>query len=149
MYKKFLLIIIFYFYRDYIFYIFILYYYRSLDVLGANASESQLHSEDRRRSSFSPRRTSGASSVSGINFINKIQPTIDNILWTIQINCDFSINNNLLIIILCIGYGSEVSDSRDARSHGSFDANTSAYNSKSHWRSGYKKCKYFWHMSDL
>ncbi|GAB1868606.1 Ras-specific guanine nucleotide-releasing factor 2-like isoform X1 [Camponotus japonicus] len=73
----------------------------SLDVLGANASESQLHSEDRRRSSFSPRRTSGASSVSG--------------------------------------YGSEVSDSRDARSHGSFDANTSAYNSKSHWRSGYKK----------
>ncbi|XP_029179159.1 ras-specific guanine nucleotide-releasing factor 2-like isoform X3 [Nylanderia fulva] len=73
----------------------------SLDVLGANASEMQLHSEERRRSSFSPRRTSGASSVSG--------------------------------------YGSEVSDSRDARSHGSFDANMSGHNSKSHWRSGYKK----------
>ncbi|XP_032666543.1 ras-specific guanine nucleotide-releasing factor 2-like isoform X3 [Odontomachus brunneus] len=37
----------------------------SLDVLGASAGETQLHSEDRRRSSFSPRRTSGASSVSG------------------------------------------------------------------------------------
>ncbi|KAL6436745.1 hypothetical protein ACFW04_004875 [Cataglyphis niger] len=36
----------------------------SLDVLGANSSETQLHSEERRRSSFSPRRTSGASSVS-------------------------------------------------------------------------------------
>lgn len=34
-------------------------------MLGASAGESQLHSEDRRRSSFSPRRTSGASSVSG------------------------------------------------------------------------------------
>ncbi|CAL1689074.1 unnamed protein product [Lasius platythorax] len=73
----------------------------SLDVLGANACETQLHSEERRRSSFSPRRTSGASSVSG--------------------------------------YGSEVSDSRDARSHGSFDANMSGHNSKSYWRSGYKK----------
>ncbi|XP_011638409.1 ras-specific guanine nucleotide-releasing factor 2-like isoform X3 [Pogonomyrmex barbatus] len=70
----------------------------SLDVLGANASESQSYSEDRRKSSISPRRTSGASSVSG--------------------------------------YGSEVSDSRDAKS---LDANASGYNSKSHWRSGYKK----------
>ncbi|KAL6436744.1 hypothetical protein ACFW04_004875 [Cataglyphis niger] len=73
----------------------------SLDVLGANSSETQLHSEERRRSSFSPRRTSGASSVSG--------------------------------------YGSEVSDSRDARSHSSLDANTGGHNSKGHWRSGYKK----------
>nr|XP_012233028.1 PREDICTED: ras-specific guanine nucleotide-releasing factor 2-like isoform X2 [Linepithema humile] len=73
----------------------------SLDVLGANANDSLLQSEERRRSSFSPRRTSGASSVSG--------------------------------------YGSEVSDSRDARSHGSYDANMSGHNSKSHWRSNYKK----------
>ncbi|KYN39283.1 Ras-specific guanine nucleotide-releasing factor 1, partial [Trachymyrmex septentrionalis] len=73
---------------------------RSLDVLGTNANETQLYSEDRRKS-FSPRRTSGASSVSG--------------------------------------YGSEVSDTRDAKSHGSFDVNTSGYNSKSYWRSGYKK----------
>jgi len=32
-----------------------------------------------------------------------------------------------------------MSDTRDAKS---FEANTSGYNSKSHWRSGYKKCKY-------
>ncbi|XP_014483395.1 PREDICTED: ras-specific guanine nucleotide-releasing factor 2-like isoform X5 [Dinoponera quadriceps] len=75
----------------------------SLDVLGASAGESQLQLEDRRRSSFSPRRTSGASSVSG--------------------------------------YGSEVSaaDCRETRSHGSFDANVGGLNSKSHWRSGYRK----------
>ncbi|XP_020280338.1 ras-specific guanine nucleotide-releasing factor 2-like isoform X2 [Pseudomyrmex gracilis] len=70
----------------------------SLDVLGTTSE--QLHAEDRRRSSFSPRRTSGASSVSG--------------------------------------YGSEISDSRDTRSHGSYDTSI-GYNSKSHWRSGYTK----------
>ncbi|XP_025156495.1 ras-specific guanine nucleotide-releasing factor 2 isoform X2 [Harpegnathos saltator] len=73
----------------------------SLDVLGASAGESQLQSEDRRRSSFSPRRTSGASSVSG--------------------------------------YGSEVSDCRETRLHGSFDTNVGGLNSKGHWRSGYRK----------
>jgi len=40
-------------------------YFRSLDVLGTNTSETQFYSEERRKSSFSPRRTSGASSVSG------------------------------------------------------------------------------------
>ncbi|KYM92078.1 Ras-specific guanine nucleotide-releasing factor 2, partial [Atta colombica] len=72
----------------------------SLDVLGTNANETQLYSEDRRKS-FSPRRTSGASSVSE--------------------------------------YIIHTTDTRDAKSHGSFDVNTSGYNSKSHWRSGYKK----------
>ncbi|XP_046833094.1 ras-specific guanine nucleotide-releasing factor 2-like isoform X2 [Vespa crabro] len=37
----------------------------SLDVLGTNTGEGQTNTEERRRSSFSPRRTSGASSVSG------------------------------------------------------------------------------------
>ncbi|XP_050595324.1 ras-specific guanine nucleotide-releasing factor 1-like isoform X1 [Bombus affinis] len=76
----------------------------SLDVLGGNAADSQLHVDDRRRSSVSPRRTSGASSVSG--------------------------------------YGSEISDSREAKSHGSCDSSSGGYtlNSKGYWRSGgYKK----------
>ncbi|KAK2577824.1 hypothetical protein KPH14_001093 [Odynerus spinipes] len=37
----------------------------SLDVLGVTTSDSQTHTDERRRSSVSPRRTSGASSVSG------------------------------------------------------------------------------------
>ncbi|XP_014612802.1 PREDICTED: ras-specific guanine nucleotide-releasing factor 2-like [Polistes canadensis] len=37
----------------------------SLDVLGGTTSECQAHTDERRRSSVSPRRTSGASSVSG------------------------------------------------------------------------------------
>ncbi|XP_043486896.1 ras-specific guanine nucleotide-releasing factor 2-like isoform X2 [Polistes fuscatus] len=37
----------------------------SLDVLGGTTSECQTHTDERRRSSVSPRRTSGASSVSG------------------------------------------------------------------------------------
>ncbi|KAL2719369.1 ras-specific guanine nucleotide-releasing factor 2-like isoform X1, partial [Vespula squamosa] len=37
----------------------------SLDVLGSNTGEGQTHAEERRRSSVSPRRPSGASSVSG------------------------------------------------------------------------------------
>ncbi|KAI4502623.1 hypothetical protein M0802_002535 [Mischocyttarus mexicanus] len=37
----------------------------SLDVLGGTTSEGQTHTDERRRSSVSPRRTSGASSVSG------------------------------------------------------------------------------------
>ncbi|XP_012056222.1 PREDICTED: ras-specific guanine nucleotide-releasing factor 2-like [Atta cephalotes] len=41
----------------------------SLDVLGTNANETQLYSEDRRKS-FSPRRTSGASSVSDVTAIS-------------------------------------------------------------------------------
>lgn len=51
--------------------------FRSLDVLGTNANETQLYSEDRRKSSFSPRRTSGASSVSGA-YINKSDGEIKN-----------------------------------------------------------------------
>lgn len=50
-------------------------HFRSLDVLGTTAGETQSHLEDRRRSSFSPRRTSGASSVSGsyvkLRFVNE------------------------------------------------------------------------------
>ncbi|XP_018057488.1 PREDICTED: ras-specific guanine nucleotide-releasing factor 1-like [Atta colombica] len=89
----------------------------SLDVLGTNANETQLYSEDRRKS-FSPRRTSGASSVSGV-YINKNHGEIKNeqIIQT----------------------SNKKYDTRDAKSHGSFDVNTSGYNSKSHWRSGYKK----------
>ncbi|EGI64383.1 Ras-specific guanine nucleotide-releasing factor 1 [Acromyrmex echinatior] len=41
----------------------------SLDVLGTNANEIQLYSEDRRKC-FSPRRTSGASSVSDVTAIS-------------------------------------------------------------------------------
>ncbi|KAK0077043.1 hypothetical protein PV325_004531, partial [Microctonus aethiopoides] len=75
----------------------------SLDGLASLSGDGQLHLEDRRKSSFSPRRISGASSVSG--------------------------------------YGSEVSDSRDVRSHNYFDSTLSAQssNSKNHWRSGYRK----------
>ncbi|XP_024946979.1 ras-specific guanine nucleotide-releasing factor 2 isoform X3 [Cephus cinctus] len=75
----------------------------SLDVLASVPGESTHHTDDRRRSSFSPRRTSGASSVSG--------------------------------------YGSEVSDSREARSHSAYESNIGALtpNSKAHWRSGYRK----------
>ncbi|XP_076761835.1 ras-specific guanine nucleotide-releasing factor 1 isoform X3 [Xylocopa sonorina] len=75
----------------------------SLDVLGGSTTDSQLHVDDRRRSCVSPRRTSGASSVSG--------------------------------------YGSEISDSREAKSHGSCDSGSGGYtlNSKGYWRSGYKK----------
>nr|XP_034181172.1 ras-specific guanine nucleotide-releasing factor 2-like [Osmia lignaria] len=73
----------------------------SLDVLGGNTTEGQLHVDDRRRSSISPRRTSGASSVSG--------------------------------------YGSEISDSREARSHASCDSSGYTLNSKGFWRSGYQK----------
>lgn len=43
---------------------------RSLDVLGVTTTDSTLHVDDRRRSSFSPRRISGDSSVSGITFFN-------------------------------------------------------------------------------
>lgn len=43
---------------------------RSLDVLGVTTTDSTLHVDDRRRSSVSPRRISGDSSVSGITFIN-------------------------------------------------------------------------------
>jgi len=56
-------------------------YFRSLDVLGTN-TETQFYSEERRKSSFSPRRTSGASSVSGTYIkllFNKIQSTFNNI----------------------------------------------------------------------
>ncbi|XP_076396250.1 ras-specific guanine nucleotide-releasing factor 1 isoform X4 [Megachile rotundata] len=73
----------------------------SLDVLGAGTTESQLHVDDRRRSSISPRRTSGASSVSG--------------------------------------YGSEISDSRDAKCHSSCESGGYTLNSKGYWRGGYQK----------
>ncbi|XP_076247856.1 ras-specific guanine nucleotide-releasing factor 1 isoform X2 [Calliopsis andreniformis] len=71
----------------------------SLDLLSVNAPDAQSQTDDRRRSSISPRRTSGASSVSG--------------------------------------YGSEISDNRDAKS----DSIGGGYtlNSKGYWRSGYKK----------
>ncbi|CAK9811174.1 Ras-specific guanine nucleotide-releasing factor 2 [Anthophora plagiata] len=73
----------------------------SLDVLG-NTTDSQLHVDDRRRSSVSPRRTSGASSVSG--------------------------------------YGSEISDCREARIYGDSSSGGYTLNSKGYWRSGgYKK----------
>lgn len=36
-----------------------------------------------------------------------------------------------------------MSDSRDARSHASFDTNMSGHNSKTHWRTSYKKREYF------
>ncbi|KAG7203406.1 hypothetical protein KM043_013474 [Ampulex compressa] len=75
----------------------------SLDVLGRVTGDTHLHTDERRRSSVSPRRTSGASSVSG--------------------------------------YGSEVSDSREARCHTLYESNVGSHtlNSKGHWRSGNKK----------
>ncbi|XP_076681814.1 ras-specific guanine nucleotide-releasing factor 2 isoform X2 [Andrena cerasifolii] len=71
----------------------------SLDLLGSNAPDSQLHVDDRRRYSVSPRRTSGASSVSG--------------------------------------YGSEISESRDAKCD--FIGSGHTLNAKVYWQSGYKK----------
>ncbi|XP_044017222.1 ras-specific guanine nucleotide-releasing factor 2-like isoform X2 [Aphidius gifuensis] len=75
----------------------------SFDGLSTLASDGQLHLEERRRSSTTPRRTSGASSVSG--------------------------------------YGSEVSDCREARSHSYFESTLASQSSgsKGHWRSGYRK----------
>ncbi|XP_043516819.1 ras-specific guanine nucleotide-releasing factor 1-like isoform X3 [Frieseomelitta varia] len=72
----------------------------SLDVLGENTTNSQLHVDDKKRSILSPRKTSGASSVSG--------------------------------------YGSEISDSREVKSHVSDDSNIGGHtlNSKGCWRSG-------------
>ena len=46
-----------------------MYLFRSLDVLGENTTNSQLHVDDKKRSILLPRKTSGASSVSG-TFIN-------------------------------------------------------------------------------
>ncbi|XP_017765392.1 PREDICTED: ras-specific guanine nucleotide-releasing factor 2-like [Eufriesea mexicana] len=70
----------------------------SLDVLSGNTTDSQLHVDERRRSSISPRRISGASSVSG--------------------------------------YGSEISDCREVKSHSSCDT----MKTRGYWRStGYKK----------
>ena len=43
-----------------------MYLFRSLDVLGGNATDSQLQIDDKKRSILLPRKTSGASSVSGI-----------------------------------------------------------------------------------
>ncbi|XP_054009578.1 ras-specific guanine nucleotide-releasing factor 2-like isoform X2 [Hylaeus anthracinus] len=55
----------------------------SLDVLGGNAAETHLHTDDRRRYSVSPRRTSGASSVSGYG--SEISDCRD-----VKSSCDFT-----------------------------------------------------------
>ncbi|XP_043515989.1 ras-specific guanine nucleotide-releasing factor 2-like isoform X4 [Frieseomelitta varia] len=76
----------------------------SLDVLGGNATDSQLQIDDKKRSILLPRKTSGASSVSG--------------------------------------YGSEISESHETKSHGSGDSSSGGHilNSKGYWRTGgYKK----------
>lgn len=57
-----------------------------------------------------------------------------------------SLKNSPFIFLSYIGYGSEISDSREAKSHGSCDSSSGGYtlNSKGYWRSGgYKKGKSF------
>ncbi|XP_034943189.1 ras-specific guanine nucleotide-releasing factor 2-like [Chelonus insularis] len=75
----------------------------SLDRITDMTGDGQLHLDDRRRSSSTPRRTSGASSVSG--------------------------------------YGSEVSDSREARSHNYYESilGSQTLAQKGYWRSGHRK----------
>lgn len=121
---------------------------RSLDVLGGNTADSQLHVDDRRRSSVSPRRTSGASSVSGIFIDLYINLTLLKSGFTEENIDKLSLKNSPFIFFFFsyIGYGSEISDSREAKSHGSCDSSSGGYtlNSKGYWRSGgYKKGKSF------